>query len=161
MAEQASNLGEFTRHPLLQQHNRQTGMLGRQVSFAAVLKIAKSNDSFAKKALNFIEVSRKIGGDDSELEAAKERLRRMRFFGITEHFNESCRLFFRTYGLRESPIYDLNKIPPDIARRRSHYTDEDIAAVKSANRLDIQLYEFAMALFKDRMRTSALPGRSV
>lgn len=89
------------------------------------------------------------------LESAKENLRRFSFFGLTEYQEESCLLFEHTFGLRfkdrldQRPVGQLNSAPMLNTLWNTANTYERIAA---ANRLDMELYDYALQLFITRLR---------
>lgn len=87
--------------------------------------------------------------NDGILRQAKVNLAKMAWFGILERFNESVQLLQEELGIRadrftrkrvtrHKPKYD--NLPPEVL----DYVAED-------NRYDLELYEFASALFEQRL----------
>ena len=93
------------------------------------------------------------------LESAKENLRNFAFFGLTEYQRESCVLFERTFGVKlkletqQRPMSSLHSAPvlQDLWNNNKLY--DRIATV---NRLDMELYEYALQLFSKRVRAIGL-----
>ena len=88
------------------------------------------------------------------LQSAKKNLRKFSFFGITEYQAESSVLFERTFGLEfgaeleQKPVSMLNSAP----MLSSLWTNETVYnRIAEANRLDMQLYLFALELFASRL----------
>ncbi|CAN8022192.1 unnamed protein product [Ixodes persulcatus] len=85
------------------------------------------------------------------LTSAKDNLRRMAFFGLTERQQRSQRLFERTFRLRFlRPFAQLNETRSTAAF--GQVGPEELEAVKRLNHLDMQLYEYAKKLMDDRIR---------
>lgn len=85
------------------------------------------------------------------LTSAKDNLRRMAFFGLTEQQQRSQRLFERTFRLRFlRPFAQLNETRS--AAAFGQVGSEELEAVKRLNHLDMQLYEYAKKLMDDRIR---------
>eukprot|EP00511_Aplanochytrium_stocchinoi_P001584 CAMPEP_0204824418 /NCGR_PEP_ID=MMETSP1346-20131115/2448_1 /ASSEMBLY_ACC=CAM_ASM_000771 /TAXON_ID=215587 /ORGANISM="Aplanochytrium stocchinoi, Strain GSBS06" /LENGTH=213 /DNA_ID=CAMNT_0051951567 /DNA_START=222 /DNA_END=860 /DNA_ORIENTATION=- len=81
------------------------------------------------------------------LELAKERLEKMAWFGILEHFQESMQLFSYVFGadlVRYTPVSNANSYNKTIS-------EEAKLVLAEMNDLDIELYKFAYELFKKRM----------
>ena len=89
------------------------------------------------------------------LESAKDNLRKFAFFGLTEYQVESCLLVEHTVGLSfrdkldQRPVSQLNSAPMLNTLWNTPSTYEKIAI---ANRLDMELYEYALELFTSRLR---------
>ena len=88
------------------------------------------------------------------LQSAKKNLRKFSFFGITEYQAESSVLFERTFGLEfgaeleQKPVSMLKSAP----MLSSLWTNETVYnRIAEANRLDMQLYLFALELFASRL----------
>lgn len=150
MIEQGQSLAQFARHPTLGQHitNAQTRILGRSLNFSHLRKTAAFRpEEFPPRAGIFLSVLRSFSATAEELVVAKERLKNMAFFGLTERFDESCQRFLRLMSRPAEPIPKINFTAVEVTGRRNQYTAEDIAAVIEVNALDLQLYEFALQLF--------------
>ena len=152
LVEQTKNLADFSKHPLLryQISNVQTKTLGRSISCDSLRELSQINDTYAATAADFMRFYRAIDAHNIELENAKQRLRGINFFGITERFEESWTRFLSMYGFPDFPVYRLNQTSTDIVDKRGKYTDEEIAAVRRINQLDIELYDYAVNLFNVR-----------
>ena len=88
------------------------------------------------------------------LQSAKKNLRKFLFFGITEYQAESSVLFERTFGLEfgaeleQKPVSMLKSAP----MLSSLWTNETVYnRIAQTNRLDMQLYLFALELFASRL----------
>lgn len=85
------------------------------------------------------------------LASARENLRRMAFFGLTEQQRQSQRLFEGTFRLRFlRPFEQVNETRSSQAANR--VTPAELEAVRRLNHLDVQLYEYARKLMEDRLR---------
>lgn len=92
----------------------------------------------------------------SWLKVAKLRLKKLDFFGLTEYFDDSMRLFSYTLGLgpkmkEYAPVFNLNSYDhslPDEARKK----------LEEFNALDIKLYEYAKELFLKRVEEMNFKG---
>jgi len=84
------------------------------------------------------------------LDIAKENLENsVTFFGITEHFDDSMKLFKHTFPEFKIENYDsFNRAPK---KQSVELSDGDIAMLERANGLDLQLYSFAVDLFNKRV----------
>ena len=91
--------------------------------------------------------------DRETLERAKQRLEQIPFVGITDAFDDSLRLFGKLIGMTAPPTpYGIDRAPArDRATRKARH-GSDLDAVADANRLDRELYEFAVELFTGRYR---------
>jgi hypothetical protein len=80
------------------------------------------------------------------LEEAKANLERFAFVGITERFDESIVLLGRALDLGVAPYQNrhVNSNRPTI----EEITDEQRALIEDRNRLDLELYAFALDLFR-------------
>lgn len=93
-------------------------------------------------------VSPKISEKDL-IKTAKERLSKFAFIGLTERSEESFFLFCYTFELQ--PLGNSWKLMVAPNRTHSDDLDEDtINHIKSCNKLDTELYEFAKQLFEFR-----------
>ena len=123
-------------------HNRQTWMLAdhRELQCGGDGRAAKRKD--------------KVSFERELLDSAKKSLRSMSFFGLAEHMRESALLFEYRFNVR----LDL-KPPPIAPLSTSHWLIEYVLEDKmlldkiiKRNILDIQLYEYALKLFKGRLK---------
>jgi hypothetical protein len=132
--------------------NVQTMLLGMECEVRPLLERFQRGELTARQARTLLRESK--DRTDTALERAKSRLERMHFFGITEAFDDSLRLFARRI---KSPAPWRQSVrnaasPADREARRSRYTREDLDAIAAANRLDQELYDFAVMLFVQRYR---------
>ncbi len=84
------------------------------------------------------------------LEKAKENLTRLSAIGITEHYDESIARFSRMFGWKGESIR-MNSAGQRLHNRRPgwHELDfVDLDLIYERNRLDMELYEFALGLFE-------------
>lgn len=78
---------------------------------------------------------------------------RLACFGITEYFDDSLLLFMHRLGWRAYPIY--TKLNQKSTAKLLHFTDSQLAKIRDRNKIDIQVYEAAVGLFKDRLAARA------
>lgn len=84
----------------------------------------------------------------SMLLLAKTHLESMAFFGITERFDDSLRLLTYTFGWNLPTKYEsLNR-----STAKREMTPELETAIRNANELDIELYNYATQLFDFRYK---------
>ena len=90
-----------------------------------------------------------LAGDqpyNRRLEVAKKRLARMAWVGLTEEFDKSMELLSYTFGLRlqhYAPVFNSNKYAKKLSPQAK-------TALLELNKLDVELYEFASKLFRER-----------
>ena len=90
------------------------------------------------------------------LQSAKDNLRNFAFFGLTEYQEETRLLFEKQFGIRlkletqQRSMSALHSAPilQDLWNNSELY--DEIAEV---NRLDMELYEYALELFSERVKT--------
>lgn len=81
------------------------------------------------------------------LEKAKEHLvASFSVVGICERFEESLVLIAQTFGW-EIPFYENRKV----AKTRPKVLSEEIDLIREHNQLDLELYEFGMNLFQEKL----------
>jgi hypothetical protein len=88
----------------------------------------------------------------SALDDAKANLREFAFVGIQERFEESIVLLQRTLGLDLVPY--LNRHVSVDRPAVEQIPDEQLALIEQCNRLDAELYAFALGLFEDAVAAS-------
>ena len=100
-----------------------------------------------------------IDNDSSEvssdriLEKAKQNLEKhFLLVGLTERFNETLLLLKRELGWN-APYYSRANVTKKI-QGRGNIPEDDIEFVKEKNHLDLQLYDFATALFNEKLNDS-------
>jgi hypothetical protein len=83
------------------------------------------------------------------LERAKENLKNeFACFGFTEKFDETLILFKKSLGWKKSTFY----IKKNVTQNRPNVEDlapEDLTLIKQYNEMDIELYRYALDLFKE------------
>eukprot|EP00050_Salpingoeca_kvevrii_P012497 m.23025 g.23025 ORF g.23025 m.23025 type:complete len:446 (-) comp4053_c0_seq1:47-1384(-) len=84
------------------------------------------------------------------LDLAMRALRKIAFFGILEFPRQTEQLFEWTFGVK----FSGGVSPPSYHSRASHVilNATGLAGVRAVNRLDVELFEFAVRLFQDRVR---------
>ena len=85
------------------------------------------------------------------LATAKAHLDEFLLVGLTERFDESLMLFRRGLGWTLGDVYYLPRLVNPERPPRSALSDEAIEAIKDMNRLDLELYQHAVALFEARL----------
>jgi len=86
---------------------------------------------------------------DVAVEEAKENLSRFAFIGIQERFEESLVLLQRMLGLAYIPYEDRHVSRPGQRPGADDISAEQRALIVDHNRLDIELYRHALALFEE------------
>lgn len=109
--------------------------------------------------LSLLHSRKRLYTQKEHFESAKENLQSLSFFGITEQFDESMKLFCQT----------LSIAPELISIRKINVADNQIEPVPQTlldelaemNRLDIELYEYARRLFSERVQKPRQAPRPV
>lgn len=84
------------------------------------------------------------------LEQAKENLEKhIKVIGLTEQFDESLILLRETFGW--SHLHYTRQNVTSNRPKTEGLSPEELSAVKSANELDLALYEFALPLFQEQI----------
>uniref|UniRef100_A0A1I7T798 Heparan-sulfate 6-O-sulfotransferase n=1 Tax=Caenorhabditis tropicalis TaxID=1561998 RepID=A0A1I7T798_9PELO len=86
--------------------------------------------------------------DKIMMESAKENLRNMAFFGIKERMDDSQFYFENTFGMkfsRKMSVWGKSKSNDTVL------TDSQLAYIQNVNKLDWELYEYAVQLFDERV----------
>ncbi len=94
------------------------------------------------------------------LALAKENLTRLTTFGITEQFEASITLFnaiFGWQGLPEKQVNHRHKLAADRPRQSDLQTDV-LDMIYEYNQLDLELYEYALSLFKAQSKLADQTG---
>jgi hypothetical protein len=91
---------------------------------------------------------------ERHLEIAKVNLQRCDFVGVTERFDESLFVASQQFGWNLGARVDTNRRPADSPEVPPSLMTE----LEAANDLDRELYEFALRVFENRLR-SARSGR--
>lgn len=99
------------------------------------------------------------GSMDEHLESAKKNLGQFDFFGITERFEESIDLFRRMFP--DAHPYDVAQSAENRSQvDAGEITPEIIDAIRVQTPHDVELYEYARALFQERLNSSLEPRRT-
>lgn len=94
-------------------------------------------------------------GDSTEkqrtmLRSAKKNLRNFAFIGLVEQQEESQFVFEQTFGLKfQKPFVQRTRTFSKITL--NHLSPVDIRKIRLLNKLDVQLYEYAKDLFRQRL----------
>jgi len=83
------------------------------------------------------------------LASAKTNLERMAYFGLTEEQRISQYMFEETFNLQFKVIFE-NYNDTHSSRTREKLEDRVIERIRVINSLDVELYQFALKLLKDR-----------
>ena len=97
------------------------------------------------------------------LEQAKENLRNMAAVGITEYLDASVRLFNRVLGWQGAPRRRVTHREGGRHRprpRRNDIAPKTIELIRSYNRLDLELYNYALELFRRQARAAGVDHSS-
>jgi len=94
----------------------------------------------------------------SDLEVARTRLTAVDFFGISEYYNTSVCLLFKTFGGAPAD-HDFTVVKKSTAYNPEKYplADEELEVVKKSEEIDLQFYEFAKQVFFDRLTQQNQP----
>jgi hypothetical protein len=81
--------------------------------------------------------------------------RRYRCFGLLERFDDSVALFEKRMGWARGPL-DTESKKTQGRLRKEEIDPATLASLRASNRLDVELYEFARALFEENLRREGL-----
>jgi hypothetical protein len=125
-------------------NNIQVAMLGENYS------LQELNDTYSRWDVDGLFTTPRYPIPNNEfLSRAKQRLEAFTFFGLTERFSASVNLLTYTFGW--SPITAVQKLNAAPKRlRREEIPQKTLEAIIEYNPLDIELYNFASALFEQR-----------
>ncbi len=113
-----------------------------------------TSDWYALRKLVFWDVAQPEITDAFLLDLAKVRLKKMRFFGIQERFNDSLLLFCHTFGIKfPLGIQDSNVSTDKL--KNSDVLAGQYQIISDLNRLDEELYSFALGIFEERFLSMA------
>lgn len=82
------------------------------------------------------------------MESAKENLRNMAFFGIKERMDDSQFFFENKFDMqfsRKMSVWGKSKSNDTVL------TESQLAYIRNVNKLDWELYEYALQLFDERL----------
>ena len=83
------------------------------------------------------------------LKSAKEHLRQMPYFGLTEYIVESQFMFEQTFGIKFTvPLVQKNNTHAS----KSSVLPVQLDRISTMNALDVELYKYAKDLFFERLR---------
>lgn len=82
-----------------------------------------------------------------DLEIAKKHLDVYDFIGITEYYDDSVKLFTRIFSL---PYFGWRKNKYHVTKKKNAVPQEVKERIKELSHLDVELYEHAKALFKEK-----------
>lgn len=89
---------------------------------------------------------------EDDLLLAKERLKQMPFLGLTEFFEESMRLLHYTFQWGHD-FQVLHKNATVMRPSRQQISDVTTRRILDDNQLDLELYNYALSLFHQRLQT--------
>lgn len=90
--------------------------------------------------------------DPQLLEDSKRNLREsFFFFGISEQLERSVRMFNFQLGLPQDPV-SMGRVNPSRHRDKSHVTETALQRIRQCNRMDAELFQFALQEFDRRYR---------
>jgi hypothetical protein len=90
--------------------------------------------------------------DRGTLELAKKNLREhFKVVGLSERFDETLYLLKETLNWQNSIKYKRHNVTQNRPAKRD-FTPRALDAVRQANQLDIELYDFAKTLFREQVR---------
>ena len=97
---------------------------------------------------------------DAALEAAKTNLvNHFAAFGLTEQFAESMLLYREVLGWNR--LYSHNLHVDTAEPDKADVPTKTVEAIVARNRLDIELYEFALSIFQEMLRDHGITKRKV
>jgi hypothetical protein len=136
-------------------NNMQTRMLGLNFDYLSVIEQLRNKKISNKKAKAIIREQLESKCNSAKLMLAKKRLSSIDFWGITDHFNESIKLFNSEINVHLLPLKTIpkeNAAPiEEVIVRKVKYTSRDIEAILEKNQYDIELYRFAVERFQERL----------
>jgi hypothetical protein len=130
------SLMEFLERDLHRAYNVQTGFLGGLHVREHLDGLSLTKDLF----------------DDALLERAKAALHAHEAVGLTERFDESLLLLGQAFEWPLTKLLYVRKNAGRLRPRRPALTEEEQAAVRAHNRLDLELYAYATELFEAQLR---------
>ncbi|RPH61806.1 MAG: hypothetical protein EHM81_03495 [Chloroflexi bacterium] len=110
---------------------------------------------FLGKAVSNVAIKYLIDFGDPDLlpgslELAKERLERFDVVGTVEHFDDSLALLAHTYGWY--PVHEVKEVNVDPGHlSKTELSQSLLDLICELNRDEIELYEFGVKLFKERL----------
>ena len=90
--------------------------------------------------------------DEALLERAKASLRAHDSIGLTERFDESLLLLGETFGWPLTQLLYVRKNTGKLRPKRPELTEAEREAVRASNRLDTELYRYAVEHFEQQLR---------
>ena len=104
----------------------------------------------ANKYLNDMQMRRPADAPPPDLELAKKRLATFDFIGITERFDESLELLSYTFDFPPIKEFQVLQAAPE-KDKKDATSQEILARLTEMNRDEIELYEYGMKLFEERL----------
>lgn len=108
------------------------------------------DNAMVKRIANVNEIP--AGKEQEILALAKSRLENFEYTGFTEHFNDSVVLMKKFMDFKHLYTEQRNASPK---AQKGFITDNDRLLTKSVNELDIELYNSALANFKNQVITES------
>ena len=144
---------DFLEHDYIKKlfSNAHTRVLGTDYDLKGMLtKVANGGISKEHAHAQLTEFRLNSQADAAMLDRAKARLREMPVFGLTEKFAESVQRIASIMNISVDSIPHKNSAPKETHSKYQQYSQQNIDALKRLNEFDIELYEFADALFQER-----------
>lgn len=123
----------------------QTRLLGVEINFQRLYAELKNNRITEEEYVSIINEAGHVTVGEAELERAKEHLANMLFFGFTETFSDDVATLFAKLGYPCPEVRQSNRTPEKF-KKRDKYSQTEIELIRSLNRYDVQLYEYAKQL---------------
>ena len=130
--------------------NDQTRLLGLELDVKSLFERFETGELSAADAAAELQRAARRPATREDLERAKARLRSIQFVGIEGAAEPSLRLLARRLGARRPPPLKRHAGATAADPGRAGYSEEVLAAIAAANRLDDELYRFATRLFGRR-----------
>lgn len=91
--------------------------------------------------------------DQEKLALAKDFLRRMPFFGITNRFEDTVKLYLWTFGFSFPENWKAEEFAYNLSKKKEVKEDTpEMKQVKEMEWMDKELYDFALGLFDERVK---------
>ncbi len=160
---EAPTLSAYLQHPTLKLHvqEAQTRFLGLDTDFPLLLSKARSLSKRGGKMIGHFPKIQAQPATRETFERAKARLLEIPCIGITERFDESCRLLLKLLGVDgEYPIHKINIAPADQPPHRADLSSAELDMANELTRYDQDLYAVARRRFDELLEEHKLypPG---
>lgn len=143
-----SEYEQLQKEPLHHLHNEI-----KQLTLAECLKRPHLSAYMANKATRYLggePTNAPLWEQKPNLELAIERLERLAFVGVAEHFSSSLKMFCDTFNFPSIGEYETKNVSPDRGRRKE-ISEKILDQIAELNREDIALYDYGVRLFQKRL----------